>query len=326
MATQAEMKQLLDEYGVQPNERLGQNFLIDETIIGVLASQARDVHVIEIGAGIGQLTAALAARSQSVTALEIDYRYEPFLSQVQAQYRNVDIQYGDVLNTGIDPFIDSGSYTQVISSLPFHITEPMTFALVNRVILDAVLLIGDNAASSLLANENEGNYGRMAFIAQTFFAIEHIYSVARNCFYPVPRTDAAIVRLTPKDRETISASMANTIFANLVLTAARSPLVLNVIKDTIMSGRGRRGTLDKKEFNQRDRSRSKRQTKDWVNEWNNTGVIGTPDDNMAIFGQDNALAIIARMGLNEDMLRKPFLRLDNPDIRRLVSGVKSVYS
>lgn len=85
----------------------------------------KGVHVIEIGAGIGQLTAAIAARSQDVTALEIDQRYEPFLSQVQSRYGNVNVQYCDVLHTGIGQFIDQRNYTQVISSLPFHITEPM---------------------------------------------------------------------------------------------------------------------------------------------------------------------------------------------------------
>ncbi|MEK7504172.1 MAG: rRNA adenine N-6-methyltransferase family protein [Patescibacteria group bacterium] len=328
MATQSEMKQILEAYGTQPNERLGQNFLIDETIINIMASQARGVHVIEIGAGIGQLTAAIAARSQDVTALEIDQRYEPFLSQVQSRYGNVNVQYCDVLHTGIGQFIDQRNYTQVISSLPFHITEPMIWGLVDRAILDAVLLIGDNAAEALITREDSSYYGRMSFIAQTFFAIEHLYSVSRESFYPVPRTDAAIVRLTPKDRETISASTSNTIFANLVRTAVHSPLVINVIKDTIMSGRGRQGTLDKKESSQRDRSVVKRQTKSWAQEWNRSREIDLSGDGESSFaaGQQYALSIITKMGLDKDLLTKPFVGLDNPDIKRLVRGVRSVLS
>lgn len=330
MADPRELKELLESYGVKANEKLGQNFLIDEDIIRYLASQVwNGVHVVEIGAGLGQVTAALAARAGSLTALEIDDRYEPFLFQVSQQYSNVRVEYGNILDIGLEPLMDTESENQIVSNLPFHIIEPIVWMLADKAILDAVLMIGDNAAQILLATENDGIYGRMSFMAQTFFAIEYLFTVPKDSFYPRPRTDSAIVRMTPKEESQISASASNFIFARLIRTATRNPLVENVIKEAIVarSEIAGRGTLDKQESHQRDRADVRRQTKDWVRQWNVYGDIAQSEGReQGTIDQSRASQIIDSMRLGQDILERSFMSLDNPGIRELVARVRSTGS
>lgn len=319
MADPRELKELLESYGVRANEKLGQNFLIDEDVIRYLASQVwNGVHVVEIGAGLGQVTAALAARAGSLTALEIDDRYEPFLSQISQQYPNVRVKYGDVINMGLEPLMNNKNENQVVSNLPFHIIEPMVWLLADKDIVNAVLMIGDNAASVLMARETEGIYGKMSFIAQAFFEIDRLCDVSKDSFYPVPRTHATIVQLTPKEEP-------DAIAAKLVRTAHRSPLVVNILKEAIVdqSTVTRRGTLGKREGHQRDRSRVRYQTKQWVQELKHTGDIDFQNQKSDIaLDQTQALRKIQEAGLGSDVLQKPFIKLDNPAIRKLVAGLR----
>lgn len=327
MADPRKLKELLEDYGVRANEKLGQNFLIDEDIIRYFASQVwGGVHVVEIGAGLGQVTAALATRAGSLTALEIDCRYEPFLSRVSQQYPNVRIEYGNILDKGLEPLMDTENENQIVSNLPFHIIEPMVWLLADKAILDAVLMIGDNAAQILLATENDGIYGRMSFMAQALFAIEYLSNVPKDSFYPRPRTNSAIVRMTPKEESQISASASNFIFARLVRTAHNSPLVERVIKEAIIarSEIAGRGTLDKQESHQRDRADVRRQTKDWARQWNAYGYIAQSGDReQGAIDQSRALQIIDSMRLGQDILERSFMSLDNPGIRELVARVRS---
>ena len=328
MVNTVEMKSLLEKYGVKPNEKLGQNFVIDQEIIQYMASLVfNGAHVIEVGAGTGNLTVALANIASSVSALEIDQRFEPFLAQVQEENRNVDVRYANVLDTGLAEYIEP-EITQVVSNLPFHIIEPIVWLLVDKDILDAVLMIGDNAAQILSASENDGVYGRMSFVAQTFFAIEHLFTVSKESFYPCPRTDSAIVRMTPKEKSQMAASASNFIFAKLIRTATRHPLVENVIKDAIVarSEITSRGTLDKTASHQRDRAVVRRQSKSWMAQWNTYGDISQGDDHgQTIIDQSRASQLIDSMRLGSEILAGSFMSLDNPGIRELVAGVKSVF-
>ncbi len=328
MASVLEIESLLEEHGVSPNEKLGQNFVIDKGVIRYMASLVLNgAHVIEVGAGTGNLTNALAKVASSVTSLEIDQKFEPFLTKVQKENGNVDVRYANVLDTGLAEFIEP-EITQAISNLPFHIIEPMIWLLADSEILNAVLMIGDNAAGLLLAEETDGIYGRMSFIAQTFFVIEHLLTVSKDSFYPCPRTDSAIVRMTPKEESQISASASNFIFARLVKTATHSQLVENVIKEAIVarSEIAGRGTLDKQESHQRDRAVVRRQTKGWVQQWNTYGDIAQSEDReRGAIDQSRALQIIANMRLGQDILERSFMSLDNPGIRELVAGVRLVF-
>lgn len=321
MADPTELKSLLESYGVRANEKLGQNFLIDEDVIRYLASQVwNGVHVVEIGAGLGQVTAALAARAGSLTALEIDDRYEPFLSQISQQYPNVRVEYGDVINTGLEPLMSSQNENQVVSNLPFHITEPLVWLLADKDIVNAVLMIGDNAASVLMARETEGIYGKMSFIAQAFFEIDRLCDVSKDSFYPVPRTHATIVQLTPKEEP-------DAIAAKLVRTAHRSPLVINVLKEAVMdlTTATRQGTLGKREGHQRDRAKIRHQVKQWMHEWNTIGEIDFQSQREGVVvDQTWALRKIAEAGLDPDELQKPFMKLDNPAVRRLALGLRAL--
>lgn len=169
----------------------------------------------------------------------------------------------------------------------------------------------------------------MSLLAQTFFAARQLYTVSRHSFYPPPRTDSILVELVPNEMQEIVVNPSKYVFAQLFMTALRHPLVVNIMKEALVeaSERAFRGTLDKRDSWQRSRAVFRRQSRSWINEYNRTGEISVDDgegERGEIISQDQALRKIDRMGIDDSILRKPFLRLDNQDVRELVTGVRKV--
>ena len=107
----------LETLGIRPNESLGQHFLVDDAAVEILANSVSPGNkVIEIGAGIGQLTEALSKKAEKVVAIEIDRRYEPVLSELTNEYPNLKVVYGDVLALKLQDYIDKKEDAQVIAS------------------------------------------------------------------------------------------------------------------------------------------------------------------------------------------------------------------
>lgn len=330
MGLEDELKRLLEQYAVRPSEKLGQHFLIDERVIDYIAGQVTyGAHVIEVGAGTGHLTRELAKRAGSVTTVEIDDRYEPILDDVQTDHPNVSVRYGNILDIGIDSLLQESGYNQVIANLPFHIIEPFMIAMIDQPIENAILLVGDNTAREFFEDENSRSFGRMSLLAQTFFEARQLSTVSRRSFYPPPRTDSSLVEVVPNKMRETAADPSKYIFAKLFMTASRHPLVVNIMKEALVeaSERTSRGTLDRRDGWQRRRAVFRRQSRSWIDEYNRTGEISADDgkgESGGIISQDQALRKIDRMGIDDSILRRPFLRLDNQDIRELVTGVRRI--
>jgi 16S rRNA (adenine1518-N6/adenine1519-N6)-dimethyltransferase len=119
---------LLRQHGLHPDKRLGQNFLIDNAsllkIIQAAELQPGDL-VLEIGAGLGNLTRQLAIRSQRVVAVELDHRLMPALRQVLTPFQNVTIVQGDILSIPAFELLQSfvGNSYQVVANIPYYITS-----------------------------------------------------------------------------------------------------------------------------------------------------------------------------------------------------------
>lgn len=195
------VRSLLRKFDIKPRKGLGQNFLISKGLLQRIVAAAEigeeDV-VLEIGAGLGTLTWALAQRAGRVIALELDERLIPLLQRMLAPYPHVEIVQGDIL--AIEPAdLISTSY-KVVANLPYYITSAIL-----RHLLEAkrkpslmIVTVQREVAQRLVAGP-----GKMSLLAVSvqFYGQPRIVAHApRGAFYPSPGVSSAVVRIDLYDQ------------------------------------------------------------------------------------------------------------------------------
>ena len=187
-----DVRAALRRLGRRPSKRLGQHFLIDERVADRhvrLAAPARSETVLEIGPGLGVLTRRLADRAGRVVAVEKDRRLAVALRGIAP---NVEVIEGDALRVRWPRF------DLVVANLPFQISSPLTFALLDAKFDRAFLMYQREFAARLTAKPGSPEYSRLTVNAFARCACEIVETVPRSAFYPVPEVDSAIVSLRPR--------------------------------------------------------------------------------------------------------------------------------
>jgi len=191
---------LLRQYGLRPDKRLGQNFLIDNAsirkVIEAAGLQAQDT-VLEIGAGLGNLTRHLATLTRQVVAVELDDRLIPALQQVLAPFKNVRLIQGDILSLSpielFHPPLES-SY-QVVANIPYYITSALIRRLLEanpppeRICLTVQLEVAERICA------NPGDLSLLALSVQLYGSPRIATRIPAGAFYPSPKVDSAVVRV-----------------------------------------------------------------------------------------------------------------------------------
>lgn len=324
----------IEKLGIRLNENLGQHFLVDKPSIDLLAQSVSPGNtVIEVGAGVGQLTEALAQKAARVISIEIDRRYEPILTQITRRHPNVQVIFGDAIALKLQDLIpkrEKDAGVQIVASLPFHITEPFLHKIVGLPIESATLAVGQRLVYAIQASSEESvDFGQLTLLAQTFFDIDVIAAIEKQKFFPVPRTNSAIIRLIPKDEHEFRSNRREFLLRRLFLTAKRSPLVKNALKEGLIEFAqvSEIGTLSKREHNQRLRRSTKAELKRMIAEYNHFGEIPSVPQKSKEVGagqltQNQARAIIEKIGIPNSILNKPFEQLNNSELRILSKALR----
>lgn len=190
------MARLLAAHGLRPRTDLGQHFLLDENLVELSLREGdvgpRDV-VLDVGAGVGVLTAALAERARHVHAIELDRRLEPALAEALAGQANVELHWGDAMRLALEEL--DPAPTRLVANLPYDIATPIVVESTWR--LPAVerwcVMVQREVAERWLAGPGDPAYGsasvQIALCAEPTFR----RSVGREVFMPRPRVDSALV-------------------------------------------------------------------------------------------------------------------------------------
>ncbi|MDI6871245.1 MAG: 16S rRNA (adenine(1518)-N(6)/adenine(1519)-N(6))-dimethyltransferase RsmA [Bacillota bacterium] len=196
--------QLLAQFGLQPRKRFGQNFLIDEHILNKIvraASLSPSDVVLEVGAGLGTLTAALAARAGRVVAVELDRDLFSVLRFTVGRLPNVRLVRGDILDLRLAELLpdDAPSY-KAVANLPYYITSPvlLKFLTATRPWERLVFMVQREVADRLTARPGTKAYGSLTVILQFSAEATVVARVPRTAFYPAPEVDSTVVALTPR--------------------------------------------------------------------------------------------------------------------------------
>jgi 16S rRNA (adenine1518-N6/adenine1519-N6)-dimethyltransferase len=204
---------LLTRHGLRPNKKLGQHFLADphllERELAYAALQPGDT-VLEIGPGLGHLTAALAARAGRVVAIERDLQFRACLEALQQQHPGLEICWGDAVEVAFPPF------DKVVANLPYQVALPLIFKLMERRFERAVLMMQRDLARRLVAKVGENGYGRLSIAVGRRAEVEILEEVPRQAFHPPPEVESALVRL---DRTRPRFSVPDEEFFRVVLEA-----------------------------------------------------------------------------------------------------------
>lgn len=188
---------LLKRYGLRPDKSLGQNFLIDPHYLARVADAGNisgEDLVLEIGAGIGNLTLQLAERAKEVIAVEIDPKLIPILQSVTASKTNVNILQGDILRIDLDDLFQSEAF-QVVANIPYYITSNLMRHITsgeNRP-QRMILTIQKEVAERIIART--GKLSLLALSVQVYGSPTLVSIVPAGTFYPVPKVDSAVVRV-----------------------------------------------------------------------------------------------------------------------------------
>ncbi len=188
-------KLLLRANQISPKRFLGQNFMVEPSIFPVLSDCAAlgdsDV-TLDIGAGLGFLTGFLAKKCRKVLAVEIDRKLVSVLHEQLEGLANVDLIEGNILRVPVPEF------NKVVSIPPYQISSRLLLWLFNRHFDCAAVILQREFTNKLVAPVGCEDYGWLTILAYQYAECELQDEISKTLFYPQPRVDSVIVRLTPK--------------------------------------------------------------------------------------------------------------------------------
>ncbi len=192
---------ILQELGIRPLKRLGQNFLTDARVAERIASACdltRSDTVVEIGPGTGALTMHLLARARRVVAIELDRTLAGALAHTLGDPPHLDVRQADVREVDLRSLAPSDGGGVIAGNVPYLITtDIVTQIIAARGPFDrAVLLVQKEYAARLSAPPNTAQYGALTVFVRQYAVAETVFTVGPGCFYPPPDVSSAVVRLS----------------------------------------------------------------------------------------------------------------------------------
>jgi 16S rRNA (adenine1518-N6/adenine1519-N6)-dimethyltransferase len=236
------------QFGVRPDHDLGQNFLIDSNILGVIERAAEltpeDI-VLEVGGGLGVLSEYLAQRAQHVHVVEIDQRLRDALCDATDPFANVSLHWADAM--ALDLLALDPAPTKVVANLPYGVAATVLLRSVEQLASVSlwVAMAQREVGERLAAHAGNSAYGAPSVLAQLVCDVEVVRAVPRTVFHPVPNVDSVLVRLrrredsravSPAVRALVAGGFAHrrkTLAGSLGLVGAGSPVGIQRSREQI---------------------------------------------------------------------------------------------
>jgi len=212
--TMSHLKDLLENYNIDPKKSLGQNFIHDTNMLEKIVSTADLVpssRVVEVGPGTGALTRFIAEQAKQVIAVELDERMRPALEGELAQYDNVSLVFKDILDVNIGELVGYQDYT-VVANIPYYITQKII-----RTFLEAthrpdrmILTMQYEVADRICAEA--GDMSILAVSVQYYGNPKIMLKIPPDVFYPRPDVESAVLRIDVHDKPLVDVSDDKTFF------------------------------------------------------------------------------------------------------------------
>lgn len=237
------IRDVLSRHGFSFSKGLGQNFLINPTVCPRMAEQGNAQPgwgMIEIGAGVGVLTAELARRADKVVCIEIDSRLLPILDETLAEFDNIKIVNEDVLKVDLHKLIAEefpDMPVAVCANLPYYITSPIIMSLLESrlPISSLTVMVQKEAAQRICAQPGSREVGAVSIAVRYYCEPKVLFQVSRGSFMPSPDVDSTVIRLDIRKEPAVAVDVEENFFK--VVKAAFSQR-RKTLSNTLSSGLG----------------------------------------------------------------------------------------
>lgn len=237
------IRDVLSRHGFSFSKGLGQNFLINPTVCPRMAEMGNAQPgwgMIEIGAGVGVLTAELASRADKVVCIEIDSRLLPILDETLAEFDNIKIVNQDVLQVDLHQLIAEefpNMPVAVCANLPYYITSPIIMNLLESrlPISSLTIMVQKEAAQRICALPGSREVGAVSIAVRYYCEPQVLFQVSRGSFMPAPDVDSTVIRLDIRKEPAVQVEKEENFFR--VVKAAFSQR-RKTLANTLSSGLG----------------------------------------------------------------------------------------
>ena len=187
-----------------PRKRFGQNFLQDDWIIARIIEQIRPRagdHLVEIGPGQGALTRPLLEHDIELDVVELDRDLVPRLRDFAPGRAGYRVHEQDALRLDLGTIATNNERLRVVGNLPYNISTPLLFHMLSQLdyVEDMHFMLQKEVVERVAAGPGGRDYGRLSVMVQHYCLVESVLDIGPECFFPVPKVDSALVRLTPHE-------------------------------------------------------------------------------------------------------------------------------
>ena len=239
-----ETKFLMKKYKIKANKNLGQNFLIDDTVISDIVEGAQiesDDLVIEIGPGLGSMTALLLEKAKKVICIELDTKMIKILDDRFIAYNNLELINDDVLKIDLNKLIyeekqkENYENVKIVANLPYYITTPIIMKLLedNLDIESITVMIQKEVADRLIETPSGKNTGAITYTVYYYCESRKIREVESTCFIPAPEVISEVINLKLRNKPVVEIKNKK-LFFNLIKSGfmQRRKTLLNALLNT----------------------------------------------------------------------------------------------
>ena len=193
-------QELVKKYNFKFSKSLGQNFLIDDSVLNDIVKGA-DVNeedfVIEIGPGVGTLTAHLLNKAKKVTSIELDNDLIPILKEELGDNEHFSLIQNDALKVDFNEIIGDEKSVKLVANLPYYVTTPIIVNLLKNGynFKSLTIMIQKEVAERIDADPNCKEYGALSLLVQYYCNTKIVRKVAPSSFIPRPKVESIVIRL-----------------------------------------------------------------------------------------------------------------------------------
>ena len=210
-------QELVKKYNFKFSKSLGQNFLIDDSVLNDIVEGA-DVSdedlVIEIGPGVGSLTAVLLRKAKKVVSIELDNDLIPILEAELGAHPNFSLIHKDALKVNFNDVIGDEKSVKLVANLPYYVTTPIIVDLLKKKykFKSLTIMIQKEVAERIDAEPNCKEYGSLSLLVQYYCDTKIVRRVPPTCFIPRPKVDSIVIRLDRLDEPRVKVKDENLMF------------------------------------------------------------------------------------------------------------------
>lgn len=193
-------KDIVEKYKFKFSKSLGQNFLIDKSVLMDIVNSAdvsKEDVVIEIGPGVGTLTRELLKRAKNVYAIELDSDLIPILNEELKEFNNFQLVHKDALKVDFKDLIGEEKSVKVVANLPYYVTTPIISKLLNEQynFKSLTIMIQKEVGERIASEPDCKEYGALSILVQYYCDAEVVRVVSPSSFIPRPKVDSIVLRL-----------------------------------------------------------------------------------------------------------------------------------